>query len=204
LFTGIIEQITEITELRELDGGLLRVGIRRPAGFEVQHGDSVAVDGCCLTVCGMTSEQLDFDVSRETLARTTLGSFRTGASVNIERALSLGGRLGGHLVLGHVDGVGQVSLIEPNASGWRFGVEFNAEHAELVIPKGSIAIQGISLTINHIRDLPGKCAIELMLIPTTLEKTTLGRARVGQQVNLEFDLLGKYILRSKQIETAKN
>lgn len=199
MFTGIIEQVSNITGIKETSKDSLELTMARPAGFEIGHGDSISVDGCCLTVARFDSNHMSFDVSLETLNRTTFRLVTVGSKANIERALCLGGRLGGHLVSGHIDTVGSISHLKTESSGWELGFQFDRTHAHLVIPKGSIAIQGISLTINEIMDLKDKTEVRVMLIPTTLQKTTLATTKLGQLINIEFDLIGKYVLRNSQI-----
>ena len=187
MFTGIIlhNGVIEAVDKRE-SGARLRF---RTSGEEpFLRGESVAVNGVCLTVLP-EGDGLVADLSEETLARTTLGSLGAGAPVNIERALALGDRLGGHLVQGHVDTVGALLSI---ASEGEFAVHrwsYPAEYADLVISKGSIAVDGVSLTIVD----PDRGSFGAALIPETLHRTTLGAARIGDRVNLEFDMIGKYL-----------
>ena len=156
-------------------------------------GESIAIDGCCLTVVSKAGNAFALDVSHETLERTTAGQLRAGHIVNLERALRVGATLGGHFVLGHVDGVGEILAIERLGDAW--DVTFRAPHevAEFLIPKGSVAIDGISLTVNRCTDAD----FSVTLIPHTRAVTTLGTAvkGVGAKVNLEADVLGKYVKR---------
>ncbi len=200
MFTGLIEQTSRIIDINLVSTSSSRLKLRSPEHFSVALGDSVSVNGCCLTVTNSDPEFMSFDISSETLARTCLGQLQPEQLVNLERAMQLGGRLGGHMVSGHIDCCGIISEIQRNPDGWLLKVEFPKDFRGLVITKGSIAIQGISLTINSVRDFSEKCEVAVMLIPVTIQKTNLSEAVLGQTVNLEFDLVGKYILRSQHTE----
>jgi riboflavin synthase len=193
VFTGLVEDVGTIAALAPIASGGARVVVetRLPAS-DLAHGSSVAVDGACLTVVGTKAGTFSADVSVETLQRTTLGDRRRGDRVNLERPLALGERLGGHLVLGHVDGVGCVRSREPAGESVRFVVELPRELLPLVVEKGSIALDGISLTVN---ELVGGHAIALMIIPETLRATTWGTVEPGDRVNVEADILGKHVAR---------
>jgi len=186
MFTGIVE---ELGAVRALDGGRLVVGCRLVA-IDSPIGASLAVNGICLTVVERTDDTLAFDLSGETLERTSLGSVRAGATVNLERPVTLAARLGGHLVQGHVDGVGRVAAIdrEPDA-GATVTIRIPDELEPLVGEKGSIAVDGVSLTVAA---LDG-AEVRLALIPHTLAATTLGSAAVGDPVNIEVDIIGRYV-----------
>jgi riboflavin synthase len=193
MFTGIVEELGTIATVhRRAD--TLRVEVRVAPPFDaIAIGGSIAVNGVCLTVVERGPGALAFDVGPETLCSTTLGALRPGARVNLERPLRLGGELGGHLVLGHVDGVGVVERVERGPAAARVRIRLpDRELLPLVIPKGSIAVDGISLTVAEIDDP----AIEIMVIPHTLAVTTLGTAADGDRVNLEVDVIGKYLQRS--------
>ena len=197
MFTGIIEQMGTVTALEErADGARLQVATGLASECEV--GASVAVNGACLTVVARTGERLAFDLGPETLRSTALGELGPGRLVNLERPLRLGGPLGGHLVLGHVDGVGTIIDVERAASA-RIRIALpSAELEPLVILKGSVAVDGVSLTVAGLGDL----AFEVMVIPHTLAATTLGRSGPGGRVNLEMDVLGKYLLRALSLRGA--
>jgi len=188
VFTGIINDSGIIESLDRLESGA-RLRLRTTDTELFTLGESLAVNGVCLTVLPQDDGMLLTDVSNETLSRTTLGALTRGTRVNTERALALGERLGGHLVQGHVDGVG--TLLSINAEGdfavyrWSCPVEY----AELLVDKGSIAVDGVSLTIVE----PGGATFGAALIPETLHRTTLGAAAVGDRVNLEFDMIAKYV-----------
>lgn len=191
MFTGLVEEVGEVVALERLpDAAVLTV--RGPlvcAGLA--PGDSVAVSGCCLTVTEAGSATFAADVMGETLARTTLGALRAGSAVNLERALAAGGRLGGHLVQGHVDGTGAVRSRRPSEHWDVVAVELPAGLARYVALKGSVAVDGVSLTVSGV----GGGGFEVSLIPATLARTTLGTLGPGDQVNLEVDVLAKYVER---------
>jgi riboflavin synthase len=187
MFTGIINYSGVIESLEKLDaGGRLR--IRGSDDSPFTRGESIAVNGVCLTVIPNGGSVLT-DISNETLARTTLGSLGAGARVNLERALGVGDRFGGHFVQGHVDTTG--TLISKKSEG-EFAVyrwSFPAEFADLIVSKGSIAVDGVSLTVIE----PDESSFAAALVPETLRRTTLGNARIGERVNLEFDMIAKYV-----------
>jgi riboflavin synthase len=191
VFTGLIEEMGTVEAIRD-DGGALRFSISCPSLVEgMSIDDSVAVEGVCLTVVALRDVGFDTVAVEETLRKTTLGGLRPGSRVNLECALRPMDRLGGHFVQGHVDGVGRVSAWQTQKGGRLLTVELPADLMRYVIPKGSIAIDGVSLTVAR---LSGN-QITISLIPHTLEKTTLGMKRVGDPVNVETDLLGKYVER---------
>jgi riboflavin synthase len=191
MFTGIVEELGELIELvPHGDSGVVTVrGPKVAAG--ARHGESISVNGACLTVIGVDSGTFRADVMAETLKRTSLGGLLPGAPVNLERAVPVDGRLGGHVVQGHVDGTGVVVSRTPG-DGWetvRFGMP--RDLARFVAEKGSIAVDGVSLTVTAV----GDDWFEVGLIPTTLALTTLGGAVPGAPVNLEVDVLAKYVER---------
>lgn len=165
--------------------------------FEPTHGDSICVSGVCLTVVEVTNQQwLSFDVITETLSKTTLGEMEIGNEVNLELPISMSQPLGGHFVQGHVDGVGRVTHVCRGDNEWRVTVEPPSELADCIVPKGSIAIDGVSLTIAAInKSVSNKVpTFEIALIPTTLQLTSLGQIAVGQRVNLEADIISKTVI----------
>ena len=188
MFSGIIE---ELGRVRERSGGRLVVECRTVT-VDSPIGASVAVNGTCLTVVDNQGDALAFDVSEETTARTSLGILSSGRPVNLERAATLASRIGGHLVQGHVDGVGEISAIEPDAAGgvW-LRLRIPAEILHYVVEKGSITVDGISLTVAELHP----DGITISLIPHTLAVTTLGTAGKGDQVNLEVDMIARYVER---------
>ncbi|MBI3648164.1 MAG: riboflavin synthase [Actinobacteria bacterium] len=194
MFTGIVEELGEVAAI---EGGRLVVACRTLAR-DADVGASVAVNGTCLTVVANGGDALAFDLSGETLARTSLGRLSPGASVNLERPVTLGARLGGHLVQGHVDDVGEVVAREPDgAGGALLKVRVPAELLRYVVEKGSIAVDGVSLTAAA---LDG-AEVAIALIPHTLAATTLGTAAPGDPVNLEVDVIAKYVERLLSGET---
>ena len=195
MFTGIIET-TGLIETAAVTPANTRLTIKAPQ-IGLHHlaiGDSVAVNGCCLTVVAKTPETFSVDVSNETLSLTT--GFPQGAEVNLEKSLRYGDRLGGHLVSGHVDGVGQVTAMEDLGASWRLEIEAPAELARFVARKGSVTVNGVSLTVNKVSDTPGGAAkFEINIIPHTHQVTTIRLLRTGARVNLEIDLLARYLER---------
>lgn len=189
MFTGIVEELGRVASR---EGPRLCVGAERVlAGSDI--GASVAVNGACLTVVERGAGRLAFDLGPETLAVTALGDLRAGDPVNLERPLALGGFVGGHLVLGHVDGVGVVTETRRTGESARVRIEWQDESlTPLLIAKGSVAVDGVSLTVAALLER----AFEVMLIPHTLSHTTLGSVRPGSRVNLEADMIGKYVVRS--------
>lgn len=193
MFTGIIQAVGRIAAVSPLGGDAAGVRLRVDAGAldcaDIAIGDSVAVSGACLTVVARSNAQLEFDVSAESL-RCTVGLAQPGP-VNLEKALRFGDRLGGHLVAGHVDGVGTVRQFHPVGESHALEVEAPAELARYIAVKGSITIDGVSLTVNQVHG----ARFAVNLIPHTLAVTTLGALQVGQLVNLEADLLARYLER---------
>ncbi|MEU8330872.1 riboflavin synthase [Micromonospora sp. NPDC048839] len=192
MFTGIIEELGEIVRVTATAGDSALVAVRGPlVTSDARHGDSIAVNGVCLTVVDVTDGVFTADVMGETLRRSALGALNVGDPVNLERAAALGSRLGGHLVQGHVDGVGELTSREP-AEHWET-VRFRlpAALSRYVVEKGSITIDGVSLTVAEV----GADEFAVGLIPTTLTMTTLGAKGVGDPVNLEVDVLAKYVER---------
>ena len=163
--------------------------------FTTALGDSVAINGCCLTVTQNTQDHLAFDVSGETLAKTSLGFLKIGSEINLERALRVGDRLGGHIVSGHVDGTGKVHDLAKDPDGWILTIALSPALGRYCIPKGSICLDGISLTLNSVQDLPHEVIVSLCLIPTTISVTSFKHLNVGQTVNIEVDNIGKYVER---------
>jgi len=195
MFTGLIEEVGRVCRLeRHAHGGRLTVAARKVL-VGTQVGDSMAVSGACLTVVEISSDGFTVDVMPETLARTTLGRAAPGMLVNLERAVALGQRLGGHFVLGHVDAVGKVLAVRRSPSAWEVTFSLPASIETCVAPKGSIAVDGISLTVIGVR--PGE--FDVGLIPHTLKETSLRALRVGQEVNLEADVLARYVRRALEV-----
>jgi riboflavin synthase len=196
MFTGIVEELGEVVAVERL-AGAARLTVRGPhVAADAGHGDSIAVSGACLTVVEATDKTFTADVMAETLHRTVLGTLVPGSAVNLERPLRFDGRLGGHLVQGHVDGTATIVSRSP-AEHWDVvRIAVPASLARYIVEKGSVAVDGVSLTVSAVGDGPGEQAwFEVSLIPTTLELTTLGRAEPGSQVNLEVDMIAKYVER---------
>ena len=197
MFTGLIQAVGRLAA-REPRGGdvRLRFSVGAMPFDDVQMGESIACNGVCLTVVAFEAGHFDADVSTETLALTTLGDLHAGAAVNLERALRVGDRLGGHIVSGHVDGVGAVVSVVDDARGQRW--RFSAPKALLrfIATKGSIAVDGTSLTVNAV-DVHG---FEVMLVPHTLAHTGFGSMAVGTRVNLEVDTVARYVARLQETE----
>jgi riboflavin synthase len=191
MFTGIIEGTGEIAGVD--DTGRFRT-LRVRAGEildGIAPGESIAVNGVCLTVRSFESGSFTADLSRETLDRTSLNNLRSGAAVNLERPMRADGRFGGHLVQGHVDGVGKIRSFTRDGDNWNLQVEFPENASRYIVEKGSIAIDGISLTVASVRPH----VLEVAIIPHTFENTNLRHARAGDAVNLEFDIIAKYVER---------
>jgi riboflavin synthase len=215
MFTGIVEELGEVVELERLaDGARLRVR-GKTVTEDAKHGDSIAVNGVCLTVVDVGDGAFTADVMQESLDRSDLGRLTPGDSVNLERSVRAAGRLGGHIVQGHVDGVGAI-LDRVPSEHWevvRIGVP--SRLARYVAEKGSVAVDGVSLTVVEVGNAdathdgtlqpprePG-ASFTVALIPTTLELTTLGRKRIGDQVNVEVDVIAKYVERLLTTEPSK-
>ncbi|MFD7922201.1 riboflavin synthase [Streptomyces sp. NPDC059740] len=191
MFTGIVEELGEVVAVEDL-GDSSRFRLRGPLVTEgARHGDSIAVNGVCLTVVDSTEGEFTADVMAETLHRSSLGALAPGHRVNLERPMALGGRLGGHLVQGHVDGTGVITDRAPGEHWEVVTVSLPERLARYVVEKGSVTVDGISLTVVE----AGADHFSVSLIPTTLELTTLGRKKVGDPVNLEVDVLAKYVER---------
>ncbi|MFY1599420.1 riboflavin synthase [Micromonospora sp. WMMD737] len=192
MFTGIVEELGEVVRITKTAGDSALVAVRGPlVTSDARHGDSIAVNGVCLTVVDVSDGTFTADVMGETLRRSALGALRAGDPVNLERAAALGSRLGGHLVQGHVDGVGEVIAREPAAQWETVRFRLPAALARYVVEKGSITVDGVSLTVSGV----GPDWFAVGLIPTTLKLTTLGARGVGDPVNLEVDVLAKYVER---------
>lgn len=191
MFTGIIESIGTVRAARVRLGNMeLTVDLGTPAAGLVP-GASVSINGACLTVARVDGTQTTFDVVSETVDRTNLGLLKPGDRVNVERALRAGGSIDGHLVQGHVDGTARITRIDTGAGQWKVWLEPPPDLMRYMVVKGSVAIDGVSLTLVDVTDRQ----ISVVLIPTTLERTTLGRRRVGDLVNIETDLIARIVVR---------
>ena len=191
MFTGLIEDIGALSDIRTTaDHAVLTVSTSLPME-ELTLGESVAVNGVCLTVTSFGDGVFTADASPETMKRTSLGHLARGATVNLERALRLSDRLGGHLVTGHVDGLAKIAEKRQEGNSWLFRFQVDSSLSSVLIEKGSVAIDGVSLTVNEVSE----GFFSLMIIPHTLKMTTLQDRKVGDQVNVETDLIGKYVAR---------
>ena len=205
MFTGIIRHVGAVRDMRKT-GQAARLTIDLgPLAEGLACGDSVSVSGACLTLAGLSGSAAEFDVAAETLDRTTLGGLRAGSKVNLELPLQLGGRLHGHLVQGHIDGVAEVRAVRGSAElaearGGQVVVEFAAPArlTDQMVPKGSAAIDGVSLTLVDVAD--GRFSVAL--IPTTLAETTFAKLAPGERVNVETDLIGKYVRKAVERDSA--
>ncbi len=191
MFTGIVREIGTVAAVRRGAGSRALTVAAASTAARSAVGDSVSVEGVCLTVTGVEGDRMSFDVGAETLERSTLGELHQGDQVNLEAALRVGDAVGGHFVSGHVDGVGRISRKQDLPGEVRVEVEAPPELTDNMIPKGSVAVDGISLTIAALR--PG--AFEVSLIPHTLEATTLNEKAVGAPVNIECDMIGRWVRR---------
>jgi len=188
MFTGIIENTAKLVAI---EGSETLKHLTLAYNWnDVKHGDSIALNGVCLTVANVQPGRFRFDVIKETLDKTNLGDLRVGDEVNVERALRAGDRMDGHFVQGHVDGTGRLISRVADEKEWRLGIETPDDLVKYNIPKGSISLDGVSLTLASIK---GK-VFEVALIPTTLDKTTLGKKQIGWRFNLEADILSKTIV----------
>ena len=188
MFTGIIEAVGTVRAVAESHGGL-HITIAHPWS-DIRVGESIAVNGACLTVETMTASDFTFHIIETSLDRTNFRTYGTGRRVNLERAVRLGDRLGGHIVQGHVDGVGTVRLVREREDARLLDLEVPAEVARVSMPLGSVTVDGVSLTVNA---LPGPQTIQISLVPFTLQHTTLHDLRSGDRVHLEADAIGKYV-----------
>ncbi len=189
MFTGLIEAVGVVKSVRR---GVGAEGLTLGVSFdsaELRRGESIAVNGCCLTVIGVSGRAFSAQVSKESRERTTLGLLREGDKVNLERAVKVGDQLGGHLVSGHIDGKGTIRKLAPDSDSVRFEITTSKEIARYLIKKGSVAVDGVSLTVN---ELKGE-SFSVNIIPYTLDNTIFKYRKVGDEVNIENDLLGKYV-----------
>lgn len=189
MFSGLIEGLGKVKEVHRTGGDMQLTITPLLDAWECTIGDSISVSGVCLTVVSRTRETFTVDVSGETLTRTTMGLLKSGDEVNLERALRVEDRLGGHLVTGHVDAVGRIVKKEQAQRSWRLGIGVDEAISKYMIEKGSVAVDGISLTINRCDEK----SFEVNIIPQTAKETTLLRKKTGDPVNIETDMIGKYV-----------
>jgi riboflavin synthase len=194
MFTGLIESVGRVADLTERDGGL-RLGVRTALARELTPGESVAVNGVCLTVAGVHGDEFRADIGPETTRITTMGTLRRDGTVNLERATRPDGRLGGHLVQGHVDGTGAVVDVRQEADAHWMTVTFPSDLAAYFVQKGSVAVDGISLTVARL----GEDRFDVMIVPFTWEHTNLPSLQAGDRVNIECDVVGKYVARAVEL-----
>lgn len=192
MFTGIIQSIGKITSITS--GSVdtrLTVSVGKMPFNDVEMGESISINGACMTVVAFDKSRFSVDISRESLAMTTLGRLKTGSAVNLERAMRLSDRLGGHLVSGHVDGVGQITQRVKEGRSVRFGIHVPEGLSKYIAHKGSVCIDGVSLTVNEVKDNK----FSLQIIPHTLQETIFSQYNVGDDVNIEVDIIARYLER---------
>ena len=198
MFTGIVEMLGEVAEVKPTPSGF-RLRLATDLSADLKPGDSVAVNGVCLTVVSADADGVHMDVSPETIRVTALGSLKRGTSVNLERPLRADGRIDGHFVQGHVDATGSIEEIRADGDSWWVTVKFPPSLASQIVRKGSIAVDGISLTVAGVDDR----RFDVQVIPYTWEHTNVKFAKVNDLVNLECDMLGKYVLRAMELARTK-
>jgi len=197
MFTGIVQELGYVVSLSGSSEGAKLTVASKTVSRLAKVGDSVAVNGVCLTVVTAKNNQLAFDLSKKTLKVTSLGELKTGAGVNLEPALKVGDPLGGHFVLGHVDEVGKIKKIVPYGENWLYEIEVSDNVLRQTIPRGSITVDGISLTVTKLL----KNAFQVVIIPHTAKVTNLSEKKVGSSVNIEIDMIGKYLVKiTKQLK----
>jgi len=189
MFTGIIEELGSVRSIEERGENARIIITARIVTEGTNHGDSISVNGVCLTALDIQPDSFAADVSRETLSRSTLGRLNPGAPVNLERAVTPATRLGGHIVQGHVDARGQFAGVEDHGESWTLRIKYPSEIARYLVFKGSVAVEGISLTIAGLTDE----YFEIAIIPKTWEVTNLSQLQPGDDVNIEVDVIGKYV-----------
>jgi riboflavin synthase len=203
MFTGLVQGVGRVVDVQRLaaDGGVrLTIDGSAVAGFRPAVGDSIALNGACMTATSVDGARFTVDVSRESLSKTA--GLDGAGDVNIETSMALGDKLGGHLVAGHVDGVGEVVRFDPVHESWELVVRAPRELAKYFAYKGSVAVNGVSLTVNRVDDTPQGCEFSINIIPHTFEVTTLRSLRPGSRVNLEADLIARYVERMLSLERA--
>ena len=199
MFTGIIQEVGKISQIKELNGGL-ELGISCSFAGDTHVDESIAVNGVCLTVTGNNDDFFTVQSVDETLRKTTLGSLKKDDPVNLERSLTLQKGIEGHLVQGHVDTTGTIEKIQKEGTDWLFSVRFPKKYRDLIVGRGSITIEGISLTVAR----EAKDSFTIAIIPYTYEHTNLKQKKKGDAVNLEFDILGKYVIRYLENRSGAN
>ena len=202
MFTGLVEKTAAIKDIRiHTVSGKQNATVILQSTFPAEIGDSIAVNGCCLTVDRIEGDLFSFELSSETLAATNLCAIKVGSIVNLERALPMGGRLGGHLVSGHIDCTARVAAVEPTGDFTKFTIHIPKDSEPYLITKGSICVNGVSLTINELKSEKEHIAVDMMLIPETLKSTNLAGIHVLDTVNVELDMVGKYIFKQRSLSS---
>ena len=201
MFTGIISAVGKITQLEDRHGDKrLNIDTGNLGLDDIRLGDSIACNGVCLTAVEITDKGFIADVSTETLSLTTIGNWQVGSPINLEKAMQASDRFGGHIVSGHVDGIGEVISLHEDARSWRFRMRAPAELARYIAHKGSITVDGISLTVNHVDG----AEFELNIVPHTMINTIMDNYKQGTKVNLEVDLIARYLERLSSVDAAGN
>lgn len=190
MFTGLIESVGKVKSIKSKNNYLVLTVSHNLIGDETKIGDSIACDGCCLTVVALDKNELTFEISQETIERTIAGDYHQGRKINLERAVIAGNRMGGHFVTGHIDTIATLTNKNKVGDSVELQIKYNEEYNKLVVPKGSIAINGVSLTVNE----AGNGLSSVNLIPHTLAHTNFEQLNINDKVNVEFDLVGKYAL----------
>ncbi len=199
MFTGLIEEVGEVSALTPIDAGFT-LSVDTALGRDLRLGESISVNGVCLTVIETAPGRFGAEIGPETAAVTALGGLKAGSLVNLERAMAANGRFGGHMVLGHVDATGTLRAIRPEADFTWMTIDFPATLAPYLIHRGSIAVDGISLTIARL----DASSFDVQIVPFTWSHTTLRRARAGDRVNLECDMVGKYVVRALELQSVRS
>ena len=194
MFTGLIECVGEVTQVLPVEGGF-RIRVAADLGPDLREGESVSINGVCLTAVEVGPNALQADIGPETARVTTLGALKSGAAVNLERALRADGRLGGHFVLGHIDGTGTIAALRSEADFWWLSVNYPEGLAPYLVHRGSIAVDGISLTLAGV----DRTRFDAQIVPFTWAHTNLKGAAVGDRVNIECDMVGKYVARAVEL-----
>jgi riboflavin synthase len=197
MFTGLIETVGTIKQIRKRGNYHILAIASTFTDDAITPGESIACDGACLTVVSIEHDSFVVEASQETVQRTILNAYAVGSHVNLERALKAGSRLGGHFVTGHIDDTGIVDNVRRAGESFELAITFDRKYDNLVVEKGSIAVNGVSLTVNETRT----GWFNVNLIPFTVKETTLGQLKIGDTVNLEFDMIGKYVLKMNTITT---
>lgn len=199
MFTGLIEDLGTISRLDRGSGGALIAISHSPVLDDLKPGDSIAVDGVCLTVTGLGSQSITVEASAETMRRSTLSTWKIKQKVNLERALRVSDRLGGHLVTGHVDEVGTIAAVSREGNSWKITIDVGGRSSRYLVEKGSVAVDGVSLTVNEVEGN----RFSVTIIPHTALHTVLTAKKVGDPVNIETDIIGKYLERLMNREPGK-